>query len=159
MGAPTEIKEVKPSHLSFQMGAAANPVVSTPHDHVFHFGFPSSVNNIKVNSFSGTSKDSSFDQFRYDVQCLIRQGCPRGMILTSIKRSIKGQAQEIVLHMGESASVADILAQFEMMFGDVSPPHVLLSRFYAAEGIRRALPNGTQDWRIWKVKSQGRMHL
>ena len=51
----------------------------------------------------------------------------------AIKRSIKGQAQEIALHMGETATVADILKRFEMMFGDVNPPHVLLAQFYAAE--------------------------
>ena len=31
------------------------------------------------------------------------------MFLIAIKQSIKGQSQEIVLHMGESASVTDIL--------------------------------------------------
>ena len=68
-----------------------------------------------------------------DVNCLIRQGWPEGMVLTTIKRTIKGQAQELVLHMGESASLSDILQCFEMMFGDVNPPHVLLAQFYAAE--------------------------
>ena len=58
------------------------------------------------------------------------------MVLTAIKRSIKGQAQELVLHMGESASISDILRRFEMMFGDVNPPHVLLAQFYAAEHAR-----------------------
>ena len=71
-----EVKGVKPSHLSFHMGTPPKTVVSTPHDHTFHFEFPSSMNNIKVNTFSGTPKDSSFDQFIYDVQCLICQGCP-----------------------------------------------------------------------------------
>ena len=35
--------------------------------------------------------------------------------------------------MGEEATVADLLACYEMMFGDVDPPHVLLAQFYAAE--------------------------
>ena len=52
-----EVKGVKPSHFSFHMGAVPNPVVSIPHDHTFHFGFPSSVNNIKVSTFSGTPKE------------------------------------------------------------------------------------------------------
>ena len=55
------------------------------------------------------------------------------MILTAIKRSIKGPAQEMVLHMGKSASVSDILNRFSMMFGDVDPPHMLLARFYSAK--------------------------
>ena len=35
--------------------------------------------------------------------------------------------------MAEEATVADLLARYEMMFGDVDPPHVLLAQFYAAE--------------------------
>ena len=71
--------------------------------------------------------------FSHDVQCLVNQGCPIGMVLTAIKRSIKGQAQEIVLHMGENATVSDILTRFEMMFGDVDPPNVLLAQSYSLE--------------------------
>ena len=54
------------------------------------------------------------------------------MVLNAIKRSIKGQAQEIVLHVGEDATVADMLSRNEIMFGNVNPPHVLLAQFYAA---------------------------
>ena len=50
-------------------------------------------------------------------------------MLNAIKRSIKGQAQELVLHVGEDATVADILSRYEIMFGDVNPPHVLLAQF------------------------------
>ena len=99
----------------------------------FHFGHPSTAHSVRVSTFSGSPNDCSFEQFRYDVQCLINQGAAEGVILLAIKRSIKGQAQEIALHMGETATVADILKRFEMMFGDVNPPHVLLAQFYAAE--------------------------
>ena len=57
------------------------------------------------------------------------------MVLNAIKRSIKGQAQELVLHMGEDATVADILNRYEIMFGYVNPPHVLLAQCYAASQI------------------------
>ena len=103
-----------------------------PQETSFQFG-SSNVNSIRVSTFSGGSKDCSFEQFRYDVQSLIKQGCSEALILTAIRRSIKDQAQEILLHMGEEATVADILARYEMMFGDVDPPHVLLAQFYAAE--------------------------
>ena len=109
------------------------PVFSTPQpEQSFQFGTSNTVNNIRVSSFSGSPKDCSFEQFRYDVQCLLKQGCPEGMVLTAIKRSIRGQAQEIVLHMGEDATVADIINRYDMMFGDVNPPHVLLAQFYSA---------------------------
>ena len=98
----------------------------------FQFGSSNTINNIRVSTFSGSNKECSFEQFRHDVQCLLKQGCPDVMVLNAIKRSIKGQAQEIVLHMGEDATVADILSRYEIMFGDVNPPHVLLAQFYAA---------------------------
>ena len=110
--------------------------VSTPAPAVnpsFHFGHPSTAHSVRVSTFLGSSHDCSFEQFRYDVQCLINQGAAEGVILLAIKRAIKGQAQEIALHMGETPTVADILNRFEMMFGDVNPPHVLLAEFYAAE--------------------------
>ena len=66
-----------------------------------------------------------------------------GMVLTAMKRSIKGQAQEIVLHMGEDAAVSDILTRFEMMFGDVDPPHVLLAQFY---NLEQTAGEGITDW-------------
>ena len=53
------------------------------------------------------------------------------MVSTAIKRLIKGQAQEIVLHMDEDATVNDIITRYDMMFGDVNPPHVLLAQFYS----------------------------
>ena len=109
---------------------------STPHQlgqPSFHFGLPSTAHSVRVSTFSGSPHDCSFEQFRYDVQCLVNQGASEGIILLAIKRAIKGQAQEIALHMGETATVADILSRFEMMFGDVNPPHVLLAQFYAAE--------------------------
>ena len=75
-------------------------------------------------------------------KCLINQGAPDGMILTAIKRSIKGQAQ-IVPHMGKSASVSDIINRFNMMFGDVDPPHMLLARYYSAEQM---VGESITDW-------------
>ena len=93
-----------------------------------------------MSTFSGGPKDCSFEKFRYDVQSLVKQGCSEALVLTAIRRSIKNQAQEILLHMGEEASVADILGRYEMMFGDVDPHHVLLAQFYAAEqGINESM--------------------
>ena len=74
----------------------------------FQFGSSNTINNIRVSTFSGSSKECSYEQFRHDVQSLLKQGCPEIMVLNAIKRSIKGQAQEIVLHMGEDATVRDI---------------------------------------------------
>ena len=45
------------------------------------------------------------------------------LILTAIQRYTKNQAQEILLHMGGEATVAGILAGYEMMFDVIDPLH------------------------------------
>ena len=67
------------------------------------------------------------------MQCLINQGAAEGVTLLAIKRSIKGASLGNCASHGGTATVADIFNHFEMMFGDVNPPHVLLAQFYAAE--------------------------
>ena len=126
-----------PGYQSFPPPPLPQPVfTSSPHPgQSFQFGSSNTINNIRVSTFSGSSKDCSYEQFRQDVHCLLKQGCPEVMVLNAIKRSIKGQAQELVLHMGEDATVADILSRYEIMFGDVNPPHVLLAQFYAASQV------------------------
>ena len=135
--APSQLpRPVQTSAYGHQQHYSGMQLQSTPNQvgqPSFHFGLPSTAHSVRVSTFSGSPHDCSFEQFRYDVQCLINQGAAEGIILLAIKRAIKGQAQEIALHMGETATVTDILNRFEMMFGDVNPPHVLLAQFYAAE--------------------------
>ena len=57
-------------------------------DQSFQFGHPN-VSSIRVSTFSGGPKDCSFEQFRYDVQSLLKQGCSEALVLTAIRRSIK----------------------------------------------------------------------
>ena len=58
-----------------QLSGIAPLPASTPHlDQTFHFGNSNTVHNIWVTTFSGSGKDCSFEQFRYDVQCLVNQG-------------------------------------------------------------------------------------
>ena len=115
----------------YQHPVPPQSVFSTPHpEQSFQFGSFNTVNNIRVSTFSGSSKDCSFEQFCYDVQCLIKEGCPEGIVLKAIKRSIKGQAQEIVLYTGEDATVNDIVTCYGMMF--VNTPRVLLAQFYSS---------------------------
>ena len=116
-----------------------------PQEPSFQFG-SSDVNSIRVSTFSDGPKDCSFEQFRYDIQSFIKQGCSEPLILTAIRRSIKDQTQEILLHMGEEATVVDILACHEMMFGDIDPPHVLLAQFYAAE------QNVNESMTVWYAR-------
>ena len=79
----------------------------------------------------------------------MNQGCPERMILTAMK----GQAQEVVLHMGEDATVSHVLTRFEMMFWDLDPAHVLLAQFY---NLEQTAGEGFTDWysRVQDLVSQ-----
>ena len=63
--------------------------------------YTSAAQQMRISTFSGTSKDSSYEQFRFEVKGYINQGIPEGLILMSVRRALKGQAQEMVLHMGK----------------------------------------------------------
>ena len=112
----TQPKSSSPYHAtsSLKQGVHAGQQLAyspvQPQEPSFQFG-SSNVNSIRASTFSGGPKDCSFKKFRYDVQSLIKQVCSEALILTAIRRSIKDQAQEILLHMGEQATVADILAR------------------------------------------------
>ena len=68
-----------PGYQSFAPPPLPQPVfTSSPHPHPgqsFQFGSSNTINNIRVSTFSGSSKDCSYEQFRQDVHCLLKQGC------------------------------------------------------------------------------------
>ena len=120
LGVPP--KTSSPYYPAHSMKAGAQPLDYSPRpcqhgavpEQSFQFGNPN-ISSIRVSTFSGGSKDCSFEQFKYDVQSLFKQGCSEALVLTAIRRSIKDRAQEILLHMGEDVTVADLLSWYEMM--------------------------------------------
>jgi hypothetical protein len=65
--------------------------------------------------------DCAFDLWRYEINCLIRNGVyPEHILLESIRKSLKGKAHTVLLHLGEDASVQDILSELEGIYGNVS---------------------------------------
>ena len=78
-------------------------------------GTYTSAQQMRITTFFGTSKDSLYEQFRHEVKGYINQGIPEGLIL-------KGQAQEMVLHMGETVTLKDIIQPFDMLYEDVNTP-------------------------------------
>ena len=53
----------------------------------------------------------------------------------SVRRALKGQAQEMVLHMRETETLKNVTQQFDMLYGDVNPSQGLLAEFYAAAQV------------------------
>ena len=89
----------------------------------------------KLPQFSGDSQkgDSEFDVWRYDLNCLIHSGVyPQHVLLEAIRTSLKGRARTVLLHLGELASVADIMAELEALYGNISSTEKLKEQFYLA---------------------------
>uniref|UniRef100_A0A8W8HMI0 Uncharacterized protein n=1 Tax=Magallana gigas TaxID=29159 RepID=A0A8W8HMI0_MAGGI len=60
---------------------------------------------IKISFFSGDSKsDASYDVWRYEVECLLNESYKPETISHAIRRSLKGEASRVVMHLGAGAS-------------------------------------------------------
>ena len=89
----------------------------------------------KLSFFSGDPKvkggEVPFESWKYEVECL--QGGKHldtdtlGLI---VRRSLRREAGQIVLHMGAGASVNDIVQKLEGMYGTVESGAVLLQQLY-----------------------------
>ena len=81
--------------------------------------------------FSGEEKDTPFELWRFEIQCLLREGKTENAIKMAIRRSLKGQASRTLLALGVEASVKDILTKFEAVFGSTETAQTILSKFYS----------------------------
>ena len=53
-------------------------------------------------------------------------------MLEAIRQSLKGRARSVLLHLGELASVSDIMSELEAIYGNVATPEKLKEQFYMA---------------------------
>ena len=81
--------------------------------------------------FSGDAKDSPFDLWLFEVQCLQVEKRAENEIKTSIRRSLKGQASRTLMLLGIEASVEDIIVKFKSVFGPIQSTSTVLSTFYS----------------------------
>ncbi len=90
----------------------------------------------RLSTFSGeagSKTDASFDLWRYEVTCILEgQLHPEESIRQAIRRSLKGQAARVAMHLGPTADSEDILGKLEGVYGSVEVGQALLSEFYAA---------------------------
>ncbi|XP_060567740.1 uncharacterized protein LOC132726440 [Ruditapes philippinarum] len=84
-------------------------------------------------SFSGDGKynSSMFEIWRYDVNCVIDEGnYPPFIIREAIRKSLKGSARGVLLHLGENATVPEILNELDGIYGNVHSTERLKEQFY-----------------------------
>ena len=87
-------------------------------------------------TFSGdeTAKgDCKYDLWRYEVDCLVKEGTHTEETLRHIiRRSLKGEAAHVLKRMPANPSVAKILEKFDTVYGIVETGEETLSEFYSA---------------------------
>ena len=85
----------------------------------------------RLPTFSGEEKDSPFDLWHYEVQCLEAEERAEADIRLAIRRSLKGQASRTLMSLGIGASVDEILTKFKAVFGPTVSGQTIMSTFYS----------------------------
>ena len=89
----------------------------------------------RVSQFSGdvaAKGEVSYDVWKFEVNCLVKGKLytPEAIAL-GVRKSVKGEAGRVLMHIGEEAKVTDILEKFDKIFGTVVSGETLLQQFYS----------------------------
>lgn len=88
----------------------------------------------KISCFSGDGKhETTYDLWRYEVDCLIKEKYAEGVIAQAIRRSLKGEAGSVLMRIGPDATICQILDKMESIFGTVERGETIMERFYSAK--------------------------
>ena len=87
---------------------------------------------LRLPNFNGDTGESSYAHWVFEVQCLKKEGYGELQILNAVRRSVRGQAAEVVLQLGENCSLTELLEKFEVVFGDVLPEETMLESFFSS---------------------------
>ncbi|XP_041360541.1 uncharacterized protein LOC121376829 [Gigantopelta aegis] len=89
----------------------------------------------KLSFFSGDrqGKDTTFDLWTYEVNCLIQDKAYGSEVISqAIRQSLRGEAARVAMRLGPKASTKDILAKLGSIFGTVQRREALMAQFYGA---------------------------
>ena len=73
-------------------------------------------------SGSGAKGEICYEQWRFEVRG-IQKGAnyTEALLLQSIRRNVRGPAADLVLHLGEDATVDVVLGKLDQIFGSILP--------------------------------------
>ena len=80
--------------------------------------------------FSGDG-DVTFDQWEFEVQCLIKEHWAEDDLKLLIRRSLKGQASRTLMNLGTDATVAQIVKKFQSVYGTILTSTSIMAQFYS----------------------------
>lgn len=92
-------------------------------------GFP------RISPFTGSSKrETSYELWRYEIQCLVSEKVySDDQILQAIRRSVKGEAANVLMRLGSSASIDTILQNMNFIYDTIDSGQMNVEQFYSAE--------------------------
>lgn len=96
--------------------------------------FPSKFQHFpKLSNFCGDEKKTtSYDVWRNEVECIQKEGHSEQTVAQAVRSSLRGFALRIRARLGPEATVKDILAKFDSVYGIVEQGEMLLAKFYSA---------------------------
>ena len=92
----------------------------------------------KLGFFSGEGhkNEASYPQWKSEVESVLKTGIySEAMVITNVRRSLRGRAADVVLAMGSDVTVRQILDKFDVRFGDIFPNDVTLEQFFTARQL------------------------
>lgn len=77
--------------------------------------------------------EATFEEWKYEVCCALKDEVYKDYaIAQAIRKSLKAQAKRVLLPMGTTATVQEILDRLEGVFGNVATGESVLQEFYTA---------------------------
>lgn len=125
------------------MKTKSEPV--TPTQPTFQYSSPWKP-PLRISTFSGDGKDSTYDLWKYEVTCLMKEKHPREDLLMAVRRSLKGEAANVLMRLGTVDKVDEILNKFDSIYGSVLETEDILAEFYSAK------QKPTEDCASWSMR-------
>ena len=91
-----------------------------------------------ISTFSGDGNkgEVSFAQWRFEVRGLVRDKIfSEPVIAQTLRRSLRGTAADVLLHMGESVKIDEVIDKMDKVFGNILPFEAVLEQFYSAKQL------------------------
>ena len=98
--------------------------------------YDSSVLRPRFPIFSGDDKSDhvTFDVWKFEVKCAIREGaCSNALIAQSIRSSLRGKARNLLLTLPGFPTPDQMIQKLEGVYCNIYPSEQLIQQFYAAK--------------------------
>ena len=128
-GIQVTVQEVPPSALTLTVETGASSVEAKPTIVV--------QNPVPISCFSGEAKPKGgevcFESWKYEVACLTKdEACPADALARLVRRSLRGEAAQIILSMGPEVTAQEIVTKLEGFYRTLESGAVLLKQLYCS---------------------------